>query len=542
LVKTRKPTSSSPARSKATPWPAAPDLRVLLADRLAKLEFRVHGSFRLEHLDGRLLHHMPATERRWLVRSQDTIPAQMRHTVIVCAQPSARAARKVVEELEAQGFDSRIMVIGVDDDSRSVKPGRLRHRVLSGAFETSAEAAVHMAHFQNAWRPRLLRERVEPPQGRIELADATFKLDEEIPNGLRIVPEPGGSVTLYRLPCERFPESPVEDRRFGGVVEFRVDNHGLMAAVCELPLEDWLCGVLPAELEAGFPGEAQRAVAVALRSMALAMRGLRHMSEDWHFCAQGHCFHFSGLTHRSEACELAVAQSVGEVLVAGDEICDAVSHACCGGHGEHKENVWSTPRETVLTGRWDLAKRPTRKAGLEKEEAARAFILEAPAGCLCRVTRSAWPSLLESSRRGFRWREVWTRTDLEAVVRRKTGVDLGTLYEIVPVRRGASGRIIELELMGSRHNLRLQKELKIREALSSERLSSSCFTVHADLDADGLPRRFIFTGAGQGHGCGLCQVGAGALAENGWEYRAILEHYFPGTTLVRLYPAPAGLC
>jgi len=537
---TTRSASPSRTRAKATPWPAAPDLRILLADRLAKLEFRVNGPFRLESLDGRLLHHMPATERRWLVRSQDTTPARMRHTVIVCAQPTAKAARKVVAELQELGFEARIMVIGVDDDSRSVKPGRLRHRVLSGAFDSSAEAAVHMAHFQNAWRPRLLRERVEEPQGRIELADATFKLDEEISQGLRVVPEAGGSVTLYRLPCERFPDSPVEDRRFGGVMEFRVDNHGQMAAVCELPLDQWLRGVLPAELEAGFPVEAQRAVAVALRSMALAMRGLRHMSEDWHFCAQGHCFHFSGLTHKNEACEQAVAASVGEVLVAGDEICDAVSHACCGGHGEHKENVWSTPREAVLAGRWDVTPRPARKAGLEKETAARSFILEAPAGCLCRVTRSAWPALLESSRRAFRWREVWSRTDLEAVVRRKTGVDLGTLYEIVPVRRGVSGRIIELELIGSRHNLRLQKELKIREALSPERLSSSCFTVHADVDAEGLPRRFILTGAGQGHGCGLCQVGAGALAEGGWDYRAILEHYFPGTNLLRLYPAPAG--
>jgi SpoIID/LytB domain protein len=145
---------------------------------------------------------------------------------------------------------------------------------------------------------------------------------------------------------------------------------------------------------------------------------------------------------------------------------------------------------------------------------------------------------VERSRKDFRWKEVYLRAELEAVVRRKTGVDLGTLFEIVPVRRGVSGRIIELELIGSRHNLRLQKELKIREALATGRLSSSCFTVHAELDGEGLPRRFTLLGAGHGHGCGLCQVGAGALAERGADCRAILGHYFPGAELARLY-APA---
>jgi peptidoglycan hydrolase-like amidase len=376
---------------------------------------------------------------------------------------------------------------------------------------------------------------VEAPAGCVEITNAGFAFDREVQAGVRLIPGVGGTVTLFRLPCERWPDSPQEDRSFEGRLEFRVDNQGRLAVVNELDVDAYLRGVLPSELDSGFPPEAQRAVAVAVRSMVLSMRGLRHVTEDWHFCAAGHCFQYSGLTRSREATEAAVRDTAGEVLLIKDELCDAVSHACCGGHGESKENIWSTPGETVLNGKPDLPGRRARKPSLTEEGPVREWILNPPENCLCRVTRSAYPALLERSRKGFRWKEVFSRTELEQIVLRKTGVDLGTLFEIVPVRRGVSGRIIELELIGSRRNLRLQKELKIREALASDRLSSSAFVVHAEKDDEGQPQRFTITGAGHGHGCGLCQVGAGALAESGLDYRDILEHYFPGTTLRRVY-------
>jgi peptidoglycan hydrolase-like amidase len=533
--------TSRSKNARATPWKAAPLIRVLLAERLSKIEIRVQGPFRLETLAGDLLHRLDASERRWMVRTQNGVPAGLRHAVIVTATADPRAARRVVGRLAAQGYEARIVELGAAQaPNATVRPGRKRYRVVCGSFEDPAAAAELMTHFQNAWRPRLVRERLIPPAGQVEITDASFELDQEVGEGLRIRPEAGGAVTLFRLPCERWPDSPLEDRRFRGDLEFRVDNHGQLAVVNELAVDEWLKGVLPAELETGFPSQAQRAAAVAVRSMALAMLGMRHRNEDWHFCAGGHCFHYSGLTHRDEDCDRAVDESRGEVILCRDEICDAVVHACCGGHGEHKENVWSTPPEAVLRGRPDTAEATTRRVSLAREAAVRNWILNPPADCLCRVTRSQHPALLERSRRTFRWKEVFMRAELEQIVLRKTGVDLGTLYEIVPVKRGVSGRIIELELIGSRHNLRLQKELKIREALAPGRLLSSCFSVHAEQDAEGLPHSFSLCGAGEGHGCGLCQVGAGALAEAGLDCAGILDHYFPGTELIRLYPPTGG--
>ena len=520
----------------ATPWMEAPHLRILLAEKLGKIEFKVQGPFRLETLAGDLLLDSLGSELRWMARPLNALPARMRHTVIVAAFADLRAAQRLVEELAGLGYEARIMELGVPRRPEAgIHYGKVRFRVLAGAFDEMAPATELMSHFQNRWRPRLLRERVEAPSGNVEITQAGFAFDREAQRGVRLTPAPGGRVQVYRLPVERFPDSPVEDRVFEGRLEFRVDNLGRLAVVNEVDVDSYLRGVLPAELDPGFPAEAQRAMAVAVRSMVLSMRGLRHASEDWHFCAAGHCFRFSGVTRDCEAARRAVADTLGEVLLVKDELCDAVSCACCGGHGEHKENIWSTPGEPVLAGRPDLPGRRARRPALTDEEAVRSWILSPPEACLCRVTRSTHPALLERSRKGFRWREVLLRTELEEIVRRKTGVDLGTLFEIVPVRRGVSGRIIELELMGSRRNLRLMKELKIREALSATRLASSCFVVQAERNPEGLPVRFTLSGAGEGHGCGLCQTGAGALAEGGMDYRGILGHYFPGTRLERAY-------
>lgn len=533
--------SSPPSCQPGSPWADAPLLRILLAERLTKVEFRVQGAFRLENLAGELLLESAGSELRWMARPLGCTPARLRHAVIVAAFADARSARKLVVELEELGYEPRIMELGTPPPAeRGLRTGKLRYRVLVGGFDEIAAAAELMTHFQNRWRPRLVRERVQEPDGFVEITNAGFAFDREVQGGVRLLPGPGGTVTLFRLPCERWADCPQEDRTFEGKLEFRVDNHGRLAVVNELDVDAYLRGVLPCELDAGFPPEAQRAVAVSVRSMVLSMRGLRHVTEDWHFCAAGHCFHYSGLTRSRAATQAAVEETAGQVLLVKDELCDAVSHSCCGGHGENKENVWSTPGETVLNGKPDLPGRRARKPALTSEAAARSWILSPPEGCLCRVTRSAFPALLEKSRKDFRWKEVYGRGELERIIEGKTGVDLGTLYEIVPVRRGVSGRIIELELIGSRRNLRLQKELKIREALSPGRLSSSAFVVHAEKDEEGLPQRFTISGAGQGHGCGLCQVGAGALAEGGLDYRGILEHYFPGTTLHRVYGREGG--
>ena len=107
--------------------------------------------------------------------------------------------------------------------------------------------------------------------------------------------------------------------------------------------------------------------------------------------------------------------------------------------------------------------------------------------------------------------------------------------DIVPLKRGPSGRIVTLKIAGSKRTMIVGKELEIRRWLSKSHLYSSAFIVKIERDATGLPKNIIFHGAGWGHGVGLCQIGAAVMASKGFMAEEIVKHYFKGVELKKLY-------
>jgi SpoIID/LytB domain protein len=135
----------------------------------------------------------------------------------------------------------------------------------------------------------------------------------------------------------------------------------------------------------------------------------------------------------------------------------------------------------------------------------------------------------------FRWKIDYPREELEAILQEKSGIDFGTLKEIRPLSRGPSGRIFRLMISGSKQTVVVGKELEIRRWLSKSHLYSSAFVVAAEKNPEGEVSRFIFQGAGWGHGVGLCQIGAAVMATRGFTAPEILGHYFPGSELRKIY-------
>jgi SpoIID/LytB domain protein len=135
----------------------------------------------------------------------------------------------------------------------------------------------------------------------------------------------------------------------------------------------------------------------------------------------------------------------------------------------------------------------------------------------------------------FRWQVVYSRSDLETLIAEKTGRDVGTLLDLIPLTRGSSGRIFRLQIVGRTTSLIIGKELEIRRVLSRTHLLSSAFIVSVERDPEGIPLRFSLQGAGWGHGVGLCQIGAAVMAIRGRTAAEILRHYFRGATLQKLY-------
>ena len=136
----------------------------------------------------------------------------------------------------------------------------------------------------------------------------------------------------------------------------------------------------------------------------------------------------------------------------------------------------------------------------------------------------------------YRWSVTYGREELARLVKERTGIDFGYIKDLQPIERGTSGRLVKLRIIGTRRSMTIGKELEIRRSLSPSHLYSSAFIVERQgVDADGVPEHITLHGAGWGHGVGLCQIGAAVMGAKGYDYKAILRHYFIGADLRRLY-------
>ena len=136
----------------------------------------------------------------------------------------------------------------------------------------------------------------------------------------------------------------------------------------------------------------------------------------------------------------------------------------------------------------------------------------------------------------YRWQVTYTQEELAALIKKRSGIDFGDIIDLQPVERGTSGRLIKLRIIGSKQTLIIGKELEIRRTLSESHLYSAAFVVDKTYKAGNpLPATFTLTGAGWGHGVGLCQIGAAVMGEQGYAYDEILKHYYQGINIERIY-------
>lgn len=316
-----------------------------------------------------------------------------------------------------------------------------------------------------------------------------------------------------------------EDQEFAGSLEIRNNADGTQTAINTIDLEDYLCSVISSEMSANSPMELLKAHAVISRSWAIrAIQKPNH--EGFHVCADDHCQRYEGLRRMRQSCPdgakneravEAVRATKGQVLVYGqkddvqgtkEEICDCRYYKCCGGRTE----VWRTCWEDIdvpyiQSVRCDWCKSPSPK--------------------VLRLVLNDY----DQETKDFRdWRVSYTADELSEIIRTKSGIDFGEIIDLIPLKRGASGRIYELQIVGSKHTEIIGKELKIRLWLSRTCLYSSWFEVEKE-PSSFVPRHFVLKGHGWGHGAGLCQIGAAVMASEGKSYEEILNYYYAGSRL-----------
>jgi SpoIID/LytB domain protein len=353
-----------------------------------------------------------------------------------------------------------------------------------------------------------------------------------------------------------------EDQTFEGDVKFVRRKDGTVTAINLIPLEAYLRSVISSEMSAEAPLEFLRAHAITSRSWLVAMLErsasqvvppkppgeiaggseiIRWYTREDHdlydVCADDHCQRYQGSTKILSAVAIeAVASTHGTFLVYDGAICDARFYKACGGLTEEFQNAWEDTPIPYLTS---IADSPVSHLPLHTEKEARQWILSNPeAYCHtsdARYLRQILPSFDLETTDFFRWRVEYSRVELEAILREKSGLDFGTLQDLVPLVRGPSGRMVKLKVVGSKRTVVVGKDLEIRRWLSRSHLYSSAFVVEISREPDGTPQRFTLRGAGWGHGVGLCQIGAAVMASRGFGAHQIVTHYFRGAEVRKLY-------
>jgi len=348
-----------------------------------------------------------------------------------------------------------------------------------------------------------------------------------------------------------------EDQTFEGTLRLVATADGI-TAINQVPLELYLKSVISSEMSASCPQQLLRAHAITSRSWLAAMlerRGgpvttppqpseteiVRWYTREDHdlfdVCADDHCQRYQGTTKIiSSAVDEAVDATRGLFLTYGDTVCDARFYKACGGLTEEFHNAWEDVHIPYLKSVADSA---TRHPAIRSELEARTWCLSSPeAYCNTRdpaILRQILPGFDQETTDFFRWQVRYRREELEEILRARSGLDFGTIADLVPLARGPSGRIYRLKIVGSRRTMVVGKELEIRRWLSRSHLYSSAFVVDAERDPSGTATHFILNGAGWGHGVGLCQIGAAVMAVKGFPAEQIVQHYFPGASLTRLY-------
>lgn len=519
-----------------------PQIRVGLLEGYDKVSFKIEGPFAIEDIKGKTIRPMASSDLKWRARVEETVPSKFVYSVLVIAFSDKAKAITLAEGLEKQGTHAYVRALGGPVDiNGEILRDNTRYRVQVGNFLSEEEAKELMSMFLDDYAPRIVRECMQRVTGKVELFDSILDKSWAVNGGFRIVPEDltvetkifGVRVgTGFRWESE-------EDRAYSGVVEIRLDHEGKLSAISEVPIDVYLRGVVPAEMPAGFPSEALKAQAVAARSEVLAKLHTKHLNDPFDVCGTEHCQVYAGATYEDPRTNEAVIETRGEVLMRNGVLIDAVYSAVCGGHTEDATLVWASPLTTALKGICCCAHGDMEEIDLTTEEGVRQWIFSKP-NVYCNIPARLLPVAPDYTRRHFRWEVNYNRHELEKIIARNTGEDIGTLYDIIPLERGISGRLMLIEILGSHKNLKIKKEINIRRALSPTMLESSCFLVDIQQDEQGLPVEITLNGAGWGHGAGMCQVGAAHLALKGKTYREILNHYYRGATVSHCYSLPSS--
>lgn len=328
----------------------------------------------------------------------------------------------------------------------------------------------------------------------------------------------------------------INGRKYRDVAEARVNSQGTLAGINELPIDQYLYGVVPRELgPVLYPEvEAQKAQAVAARTFAISRIG--HRSADgYDLLATVTDQVYGGYQDEHPVSSAAVDATSGVVATHGGRLIVTNYSSASGGHTANNEESFAGAPVAYLRGVIDA------ELGQAQERAPTLEAFKTFTNPL-RLRANSSGAYEGNWARYHRWTFEWSMEEISEVISAYAGRPVGKVLAINALERGPSGRIIRIEYVtevgsftASRFGIRTSLRYKNASQTYSA-LPSTLFFVEPLHDArTGDLTGYRVYGGGFGHGVGLSQTGAVGMAQRGHTYEQILKHYYTGIDLTRWY-------
>jgi stage II sporulation protein D len=461
-----------------------------------------------------------ASGEAWTITAEATRPAVIHDwTVVETLEPEdSRGVATALARWKDRGFEPRAFeigtVFGVGGEVIDTREVRIAIDPVA-AGKGAARAAEHARRF--GAKTAVHQELVRRPAGTIVAKSGGVVVRN--PSVLWFTPRAAGeTLTVKDVPTGTGGsqlQTGKEDRRYWGAVYVTLDHQGALVVANAVPEDKLLAGLVPAEMYPDAPAAALEAQAIAARTELLQKIGRRNLTDPFLLCSSQQCQVYAGAGKEDPRTTRAVEKTRGMVLLRdGGGLVDIRYSASCGGHTEDNDAIWGGEPDPSLRGRADDPKAEITR------------VTDATIAAFLAGGERAWCAKGKHAPKRFRWTERIGVTELTARLATELP-EIGRVEQLVPRQRGVSGRIGVLTIKGSKATVEVAGDLRIRRLLGG--LKSTLFEVTRDGDA------FVFRGAGFGHGVGMCQMGAMAMASAGKGYKDILGHYYRGTHVHKLY-------
>jgi stage II sporulation protein D len=349
---------------------------------------------------------------------------------------------------------------------------------------------IHAADLDETIRVAIVKsasEVVLSGDGLLVTNEAGMPIDVSLPVTVRCVKDKLhlGGKSYQQLSFSASTAVYVNNKPYRGLAELTVADKGILV-VNQLPLEEYLVGLINCEISSAWPIEAVKAQAVIARTYALS-RKMSRLALPYHLESSVIDQVYEGCLIEDSRAQRAVFETRGEVLAVDGAIIQAFYHSSCGGKTEAAENVWGKPVPYLK--------------GVECQY------------CLTAPTATAWECKIPLK-------------DIEERLR-VGGHKVAGLTDVKAGSPNSRGRLKNVILLMAKGSLTITGE-QFRKAVGYGVIKSTRFSVK------NTKNDISFSGNGNGHGVGLCQWGAKQRALDGFGCGEILSYYYPGTELKKL--------